>query len=262
MKLLVFDVDGTLIDYEQNILDSTIKAINLVLGKGDYIAIASGRPFPGVKKYLNYFDNGKKYAICSNGASVYSYNGTKYFEDGLTIKDLKKVFNLYKNLLDSINIFCFLDGKVGFYKQDFWTNNECRLNDTEPINLNEVGYDDNKIIEKVIISGKPEIMDKLKIKEKLFNEYHIVRSSKFFYDFMKNGVDKSSGVNFLYKKLNLNKEDVYTFGDADNDFHMIKDFNGVAMGNSVDNVKKVANFITKDVTAGGISYAIKNYLRY
>ena len=81
MKLFAFDVDGTLIDYNQNILSSTIDSVNTILEKGDYMVIASGRPFPGVKKYLDYFKNGKKYAICSNGALVCDYLGNKLYEN-------------------------------------------------------------------------------------------------------------------------------------------------------------------------------------
>ena len=74
---------------------------------------------------------------------------------------------------------------------------------------------------------------------------------------MHTGIDKSTGVNFLADYLAIKKSDVYTFGDAENDLLMITNFNGVAMGNAVNSVKKVAKFITSDVKEDGIKNAIE-----
>ena len=257
MKLFAFDVDGTLIDYNQNILSSTIDSVNTILEKGDYMVIASGRPFPGVKKYLDYFKNGKKYAICSNGALVCDYLGNKLFENGLTIADLKRIFNRYQEYINEINIFCFIDGKIGYLKDDKWIHSEARLNDTVILNLLDSHFKDDKVIEKVIIAGEKEVVDKLIIYDDLKKDYFVVRSSIFFYDFMHTGIDKSTGVNFLADYLAIKKSDVYTFGDAENDLLMITNFNGVAMGNAVNSVKKVAKFITSDVKEDGIKNAIE-----
>ena len=59
MKLFVFDVDGTLINDDEP-TPELIAAVNERLQKGDAIAIASGRPYTGIKPYLNYFQDGKK----------------------------------------------------------------------------------------------------------------------------------------------------------------------------------------------------------
>lgn len=257
MKLFAFDVDGTLIDYNQNILSSTIDSVNTILEKGDYMVIASGRPFPGVKKYLDYFKDGKKFAICSNGALVCDNLGHKLYENGLKISDLKKIFNRYHEYINDINIFCFIDGKIGYLKDDKWIHSEARLNNTDILNLLASNYKDDKVIEKVIIAGEKEVIDKIIIYDDLKRDYFVVRSSIFFYDFMHTGIDKSTGVNFLAKYLSIKKSDVYTFGDAENDLLMITNFNGVAMGNAVESVKKVAKFITTDVKEDGIKNAIE-----
>ena len=62
--------------------------------------------------------------------------------------------------------------------------------------------------------------------------------------------------------LNIEKESVYTFGDSGNDVKMIKDFNGVAMGNASEECKKVAKFVTKSVDENGVIYALDNFVKF
>ena len=44
----------------------------------------------------------------------------------------------------------------------------------------------------------------------------------------------------MIDRLNLLQQNVYTIGDGYSDIEMIKDFNGCAMVNSVDEIKQVA----------------------
>ena len=43
---------------------------------------------------------------------------------------------------------------------------------------------------------------------------------------------------------------------------MIKNFNGIAMGNATDEIKKVAKYTTKSVLENGVAYAINNIVKY
>ena len=53
MKLLVFDVDDTLIAADKVFRQSTIDSLNERLALGDAIAIASGRPYIGIMVSIN-----------------------------------------------------------------------------------------------------------------------------------------------------------------------------------------------------------------
>ena len=76
MNLLVFDVDGTLLPFGQELPSKeTIKAVSERLAKGDVVAIASGRPFPAIKRFLELFGPGEKYVMAANGAAVYDIEG-------------------------------------------------------------------------------------------------------------------------------------------------------------------------------------------
>lgn len=260
MRLFVFDVDGTIIDYDQNIKSETIESINNLLRCGESVAIASGRPFPGVKKYLSLFVEGNKYAICSNGASIYDFDGNLLFKDGLPISLLNEMYLDFEKSPLNLNVFAFFDNYVAYYKYDEWIERELRLNDALPYDLNKINYNKDMLIDKIIVGGDPENSKQTVIKKEICDKYHVVRSSIFFIDIMNKGIDKASGVSKLAEIINVNQKDIYTFGDALNDYLMIKNFNGIAMGNALKEVKEVAKFVTKDVNDCGITYAIDNYI--
>ena len=72
MNLFVFDIDGTLVNKEQKISSTSVLCLSKLLEKNNYVAIASGRSFFGIKKFFNKikdFDD-KKYIICTNGSTV------------------------------------------------------------------------------------------------------------------------------------------------------------------------------------------------
>ena len=98
--------------------------------------------------------------------------------------------------------------------------------------------------------------------KEIYEKYNVVRTSPVFLEIINKKCDKSFGVSELKRILNLKDENIFTFGDNQNDYLMIKNFNGVAMENATDEVKKVSKFITKSVYEDGVSYAIKNILNY
>lgn len=63
----------------------------------------------------------------------------------------------------------------------------------------------------------------------------------------------------MIEKIGISKEHVHTFGDSMNDEGMIKEFDGTAMGNALDDIKKVAKRVTKSVDEDGVAYALKTW---
>lgn len=63
----------------------------------------------------------------------------------------------------------------------------------------------------------------------------------------------------IMKLENIKQEEVMSFGDNNNDILMIKNAGrGIAMGHSNEQVKKVADFITKTNDENGVAEALEN----
>ena len=81
-----------------------------------------------------------------------------------------------------------------------------------------------------------------------------------FIEIFKKDADKYQGLVKVAKMYGIKENEIMAFGDSMNDYPMIKNaYVGVAMGNSVDMIKEVSNYITDDNDHYGITKALKKY---
>ena len=79
-------------------------------------------------------------------------------------------------------------------------------------------------------------------------------------ELVKKGVSKDQAITYIIKRENIKKDNVISFGDNYNDIDMIKNSKyGVAMGNAIDEVKKVASYVTKSCNNDGIEYFLRGF---
>lgn len=91
-----------------------------------------------------------------------------------------------------------------------------------------------------------------------YPEFRFVRWHDVSTDVLPAGGSKAEGIRLMIEKLGIDKEDVYAFGDGLNDIEMLSFVGtGVAMGNAHEEVKRVADFVTKPVDEEGIWHGLK-----
>ena len=97
--------------------------------------------------------------------------------------------------------------------------------------------------------------------DQLAKEYMVVKSTPFYLEVNRKGVNKGTALKALTEKLGLTQDNVMAIGDEANDLSMIEYAEtGVAMGNGTDLVKKTADVVTADNDHDGVAQAIKNIL--
>lgn len=83
----------------------------------------------------------------------------------------------------------------------------------------------------------------------------------FYTEISMKDVDKWYAIEFLLKKLNINKEEVITIGDNTNDKMMLEEAGlGVVMKGSTPVVTEIADFITDDNNNEGVAKAIEKFV--
>lgn len=258
MELFVFDVDGTLVNGNKPLLSSEKEAMNKVLTRGDSIAIASGRPYNGVVKYLDELGPGRKFAITSNGAATYAL-GDLIYSQLLTLADYEYIYKKYRS--HKCVIYCYLGNTVACHGMYPVVQDEVDYSNMTFLDLNQKKLDLHTPMHKIVIAALP--MDSLEIEGTIDSKdketYHVMRTSDYFIEFVKKGVDKSIGVEYIRKVFKLKPEQVHTFGDSMNDYLMIKNYDGTAMGNAMPEIKAVAKRITRSVMEDGVSYALNTW---
>lgn len=115
----------------------------------------------------------------------------------------------------------------------------------------------------MVISGKPDkIRENIgKIKGRFSNKINPVCSMPQFIDCMPIGINKGVCINELGKYYNIDRKDIVSFGDGINDFEMlIASGISVSMGNGVDGLKKISDYICLSNDDDGVAKFIEKYL--
>lgn len=267
-KIIFLDIDGTLIDYTQQLPRSAREALSLAQANGHKILISSGRSKPSIYPWL--LDLGFDGIIAGEGAYA-EFDGKIVLESAIPEAQISRVYT-YLN-----------DRKIGFYEESnsglhgnqyflsetarsFGVSEEVAAKNLQTAfpGLTFDHQDYHLDVNKVSFVMSPRI-NKSEL-EKEFGEYfrigiwNIFGKGRDFGDFTQKNLTKATAVAVLLDKLGLKREDTFAFGDSFNDIEILQYCQtGVAMGNAVDELKAVANHVTSDVTDNGVFNAFKHF---
>ena len=264
IKMIVMDMDDTLLNDKLEISDYTKMVILNAQKKGIKIVLASGRPTPAILKYaeeLKLAEN-DDFIISYNGAALTKCSTGKTISSiSLTSENVRYIKSVAKSR--DLNFQTYLDGNVVADRENEYTSFEGKLTGMPVvIDKNRIDELDHEVV-KVILTGEP---DKLKLverelKEEIGDSIMINISKPFFLEFTNKAVDKDLTINKLCYILNIDKECVMAIGDSFNDLSMIKGCGfGVVMSNGHDDVKKHADHITHCNNTDGVATAINRFV--
>ncbi|KOS63167.1 Cof-type HAD-IIB family hydrolase [Lysinibacillus agricola] len=249
-KIVFFDVDGTLVNYEDGrIEESTRTAIKQLKNKGIHIVAATGRPLSMCQDLRNI---GIETFITANGAHV------KY-QDRVIHK-----MPIAKEIVHAVKAFAE-DNKqsLSFFTEQLSMNNvqeEKTLKAMqETLSLLEFPDINEDILTQEVylmcLYGDEDIEKKYtsKFPHLLFKRWH-----PYITNVLQQDVSKSIAVQAVLDYFDLSPEEALAFGDGDNDIDMLEQVGfGIAMGNGSEALKNVANYVTKKSTEDGIDYALR-----
>ena len=258
IKMLVFDVDGTLVARGNNKVEaSALQAINEARAKGIQILIATGR------SYFFIIDHVKEvicpdYYVTVNGSCLIGKD-EKVIERYDIPKDIAKRFAEYCRKHEYPVGFKYADG-IGTY-----AGLEAFIKPY--IGLDHPGkkfiFDDYDYshLEKedplgIFLIAPTEYQKEI---QKEFPELVITIAYDHAYDIYRVDVDKTKTIESVMNKLGIQWDQVISFGDGENDIEMLQKAGiGVAMGNASDLVKQHADYITDNILDDGILKAFKH----
>ena len=258
-KLILCDIDGTIIDGSRNMKEISPKTKYAIkeLSKDNYVFIASGR-CKGLldQQILDLGANG--YILCNGAyAEVEGKEICSSTFDQITVEKI---------------IECSLKNN-GFYVLE--SLHRMFVNDLAAPQFIKFLQGWGKCIEgfesRPILDGKYHIAmigfsnedDCLKCEKDLQGYVTLARHNKFMsYDVNINGVNKGCAAEKVMKYLNIDKNNSYCFGDGINDLEMLQAVgHGVMMANADDRLKKYNFEKTDDVLNDGFyRYLVDNKL--
>ncbi|MBR1397770.1 MAG: HAD family phosphatase [Selenomonadaceae bacterium] len=270
-KFIFIDVDGTLVDYENNLPDSAVEAIRLARKNSHKVYICTGRSRAEV--YQSIWDIGLDGMIGGNGAYVED-NGKVVCHQLITAEQCKNIVDWLHNR----NLEFYLESNNGLFASEHFETV------AEPVIRKYAAYKGKEDADKVtvrtifpdmIFNGNlyRDDLNKISFILNTYDDYLAAKEAfpdlkvgtwggkgdtALFGDFGVKNLSKSRGIEILLKYLNADKADTIAFGDSKWDIDMFKYCAiSVCVGDGGDDAKAAATFVTDAVMDNGIFNAFK-----
>lgn len=264
-KILILDIDGTLVNSKKEITPLTLEYLKEIQKKGHIVALASGRPYPGMKDYamqLGLHDMGG-YAISFNGGRIISCkDDSVVYEKTIPNRYLKIIYDYA--VKKGIGMVTYKGETVltGTPIDDYMAY-EARLNYMDIKKVDDfVGKVDFDMV-KCLLTAEAEYAEicEKELCEMLSPGLNVFRSEPYFIEITMQGVDKAESIDHLLKILDIPRENSICCGDGFNDLTMVKYAGvGVAMENAQQIVKDNADYITSSCDDDGVVEVIKKFI--
>lgn len=253
MKILASDLDGTLVQHRNEILDIDLEGLKQLKDRGHKFVICTGRTYNGVEGLISKYNIDYDYLVLCNGGFIVDKNHEVILDEWI---DEEHVSRIVDELSNNSNIVIFLDDS----KQTLVLKNN---------NMSEERF--NNILEGFIqdieVKDKSEFIRRCKtmcifyvdndieaaedIKKDINNRYGDsveVFRNQCFIDIVPIGCSKGEGLLKVIEREGLSQDNLYVVGDSFNDISMFEvTKNSYTFNNVEDGVKELANNIIDNV---------------
>jgi Cof subfamily protein (haloacid dehalogenase superfamily) len=251
VKCFSIDLDGTLLNSNQEISQENYKTLKYLKEQGHGVIINTGRAVEDVIKYEE-IKQLKLPIISINGTVLYSDSGEVLYEASLPV-------DVYKQLLPILQ-------EIGLWVMVYTNQGGFPFRNPEIQDKSDqiLEKDDIKIYKLMAVARKDklELVDKAKraVAEKIDVSYASSHPSNV--EFTSVEANKGTALIRYQNIMNLQFDEIYAFGDGGNDVEQFKvATTAVAMANAPDDVKKYAHLTTKTNDEHGFTYAVKELLK-
>ncbi|CAI3942926.1 Hydroxymethylpyrimidine pyrophosphatase and other HAD family phosphatases (Cof) (PDB:1YMQ) [Commensalibacter communis] len=261
IKLLVSDIDGTLVTNDKKITSEALAATQKLQEAGIHLCLVSSRPPQGIQMFFKELNILTPFAAL-NGGEIIGNDGTVVSSMMMDTKDAHEVYDLLHSHDVKAWVFGGFDWVV-FDMNDPYIPHEKAVVGSNPELLNHINEYKKRIVKIEGVSSNTAVLDKLAahINQKYPNTVKALRSSDHYLDITHPKANKGSAAIELGKQYGIDISEIACIGDMDNDIPMLEIAGlSIAMGQSTENVYRHAHFQTKSNEDNGWAYAVEQYI--
>ena len=266
-KLLVLDIDGTLLDKNGAISAEDRNAVAGVCDLGLLVALSTGRVAQASADIINQLSL-DSYHIFYDGALVSNPNHGKeiYVQpiDKMVVKQATEFAHL-----NGINLE-FYSADHYFVERETWASDIRRDFYHTPPTIVDISklWQKERIIKGVLTLLSPEEKARAELLYLQFKDslsFSWTKTPAFpgvdFINVLAPGVSKGKALEALASFLGIPLTEVMAVGDGTNDISLLSSAGlAIAMGDAPDEVKAVADYVTLDVDHSGLAAAVNKFL--
>lgn len=284
-KIVVTDLDGTLLNSQHEISSENRQALQFVREKGAEVVIATGRTYANAKAICEKADI-SAHIISNNGSFVHAANGEKLHSITLDKQIIRQALEWLQNneyyfeISSEANVFLCSATRavleVDFNKAKSLDPdlNDLTLENMWKLQQTQVGISLVNTVED-ILNAEQEYCNILSIsfdKDKLQRgrdyfrgqqEFSMVVSHYLNFELVNSHASKGNALSFLSEHLQVPLSSVIAIGDNYNDISMLERAGvSVAMGNADDEIKKRCSYVSQSCDQHGVAAAINQYRHF
>ncbi|MEH7294300.1 Cof-type HAD-IIB family hydrolase [Priestia megaterium] len=238
-KLIALDMDGTLLNNQQEISKENREAIAKAQEQGVHVVLSTGRSLLTCREYAQSLQL-SSYLITVNGSEIWDESGQLVERKLIDASSIEKMWNLTQE--HKLNFWAVTTDKV--WRDEF-------PEDIASQEWLKFGYDipDDALREEVLkqIAG--------------ISDFEISNSSLTNLEINALGINKAKGIMTVCERLGISTDEVIAMGDSLNDMAMIEAAGcGIAMGNAQEAVKEAADWVTDTNVNNGVAKAISHWV--
>lgn len=271
IKLIGFDLDGTLLTSDKRLSDRTKKVMSQAIEQGVVMVPATGRPLSGVPQELLEFP-GIRYVVTANGARVLDILEKKTMAEELLSREkcgqILEIFEKYDTFRE-----IYYDG-IGYADREKLEQIEKYQEDPamqkyiretrRPVECTREKFETNDQGMDKIQALFDKNQEKELAREEILQtvtDVEVTGALSNNIEVNAKGIHKGNALLQLGELLGIEREEIMAFGDGKNDLKMLETVGvGVAMANSVPEVLEAADLVTESNDRDGVAKIIEKYV--
>lgn len=261
IKMVATDIDGTILKWDFGFTPEVKDCIKKLTASNVKVVLVTGRMHKATTFLAD--ELGLDTPIVSYQGGMIKENkenGKVFYRKDLDPNRAKEIIKWAKD--NNVHINLYMDDILYVEKDDeiirkytdarFIEYTVCPFENLEIKNV-------NKIL-AIKYGDADTVTSWVEYLSKKYPDLYIVKSTPYFCEISNKDARKSCAVEYLCKKWGIEKEEVLTIGDQNNDIELLKSGGvKVAMGNGTPELKACADFVTDDVNNNGFVKAIHKF---
>lgn len=251
IKLIVTDLDGTLLRDDKSISDYTLSIFQQCKQHGIITAIATARGESNAEQYIKALNPD---IIISGGGALIKIGGKEVYRCAFSKEETSKIIETALRLTDNQ---CEIT--VDTYDKHYWNYKNPLPNDWGETIYTDYSDFDAEALKICIETSDESIAEKT---ASSVNDCSYVKFSESdWYKFSKTSASKGEAVKRMALLTGMSTENIAVFGDDVTDIEMIRLCGiGAAVENAVEEVKIAADFIIGSNEKDGVAEFIEKSL--
>ena len=287
IKAIALDMDGTLLNKDNKILDETKEVLRTLQRKGVRLILASGRSYNRLMPYAKELEMERYggFLVEINGAAIYDLQQEKReVLAQLQVDEIHKIFHYFMKW--DVEILAHVDDGMYDYMSERIHDEKAiyrklhHIPDDCPwtpgpfdfVHDNRNGYprhiyikdpvEIQESVNKISVAYHEEVIQKIAaiVEVELKDQYWSGLTSPRWLEIMPLHVSKASGLQRVCERIGCDMKDLMAFGDAQNDIAMLEGVGvGIAMKNALESVKQHAKEVCDSNEENGIGKALQKH---